>query len=410
MNEASKISQKQVDFLNWELGGFFHFGIRTFNDGHKDWDGVPMTLESFNPTELDCDSWIKTIKQAGMTYAILVCKHHDGFANWPSKYTNYSVEYTPWKDGKGDVVREFTDACRKHGIKTGLYYSPAEFGSKDKEAKEYDDYFINQISELLTNYGKIDYLWFDGNGSESHKYDTNRIVSEIRRMQPDILLFNMWDPDTRWVGNESGVAPMPNSNFVSSLDFSVSTDRKDMLDEICFLPAECDCRMRLANWFYSDTDEHTVKDVDELMGLYYYSVGRNSNLLINIGPNPKGLLPKKDTENLLAFGEEIRRRFSSPISSSFSRHGNSFFLEFDEPAKVNHAVLSENLFEPNLIQNYCIKAYPYSYGDPIVVYISNTIGHKAICQFPTILTKKLEVQVTGNVPVNLNGFKAFYVK
>ena len=178
------------------------------------------------------------------------------------------MKNTPCKNGKGDVVREFTDACRKYGLKVGLYYSPAQFGSAKCDPKEYDDYFINQVSELLTNYGKIDYLWFDGCGSEEHKYDEQRIVNAIRSLQPGILLFNMWDPDTRWVGNESGVAPSPSRLSVSELEFSVLTEEKAALNEAHFLPVECDCMMRLDNWFYSDSDEDTVKSPDELMGLY----------------------------------------------------------------------------------------------------------------------------------------------
>ena len=135
----SNIKKQQLEFLNWELGVFFHFGIRTFNEGHKDWDMRHMELSTFNPTDLDCDEWIKTINEAGAKYAVLVCKHHDGFANWPSKYTDYSVKNTPWKDGKGDVVREYVDACRKYGVKVGLYYSPAQFGSSKMNGKEYDD-------------------------------------------------------------------------------------------------------------------------------------------------------------------------------------------------------------------------------------------------------------------------------
>ena len=186
------IKKEQLDFLNWEFGVFFHFGIRTFYEGHYDWDGIEMPLEGFNPDEIDCDSWIKTVKESGAKYAILVCKHHDGFANWPSKYTEYSIKNTPYKNGNGDVVRLFVDACRKYGIKVGLYYSPAQFGSKDMNGKEYDDYFINQISELLTEYGKIDYLWFDGCGSEGHEYDKPRIVNAIRSCQPDIIIFNIF--------------------------------------------------------------------------------------------------------------------------------------------------------------------------------------------------------------------------
>lgn len=168
-----------------------------------------MDISAFNPIELNCEQWISTIKEAGARYAILVCKHHDGFANWPSEYTEYSVANTPWKNGKGDVVDEFVRACRKYDIKVGLYYSPAQFGvsshnSKNVDYEEYSTYFINQITELLTNYGKIDYLWFDGCGSEGIDFGKDRIIDAIRGLEPDILIFNLWDPDTRWVGNELG--------------------------------------------------------------------------------------------------------------------------------------------------------------------------------------------------------------
>ena len=187
-----KPTKGQIEFLSWEFGVFFHFGIRSFYPGHVDWDGREMDASAFNPDALDCEEWVKMAKDVGATYAILTTKHHDGFALWPSKYSQYSVAQTPWKEGKGDVVREFVNACRKYGIKVGLYYSPAQWGShaiKFENAKEYDDYFINQISELLGNYGKIDYLWFDGCGSEGHEYDKKRIVAEIFRLQPEIQTF-----------------------------------------------------------------------------------------------------------------------------------------------------------------------------------------------------------------------------
>ena len=389
--------KEQIEFLNWEFGVFFHFGIRTFYEGHRDWDMKEMPLDGFKPANLDCGQWMEVIKEAGAKYAILVCKHHDGFANWPSKYTEYSVKNTPWKNGKGDVVKEFTDACRKYGIKVGLYYSPAEFGSKDKSSKDYDEYFISQVSELLTNYGKIDYLWFDGCGSENHKYDTKRIVNIIRDLQPNILLFNMWDPDTRWVGNESGYAHMPNNITVKSTAFSVytETDKEESLDRERFLPVECDFRMRLRNWFYSDQDEDTVKSLDELIGIYYYTIGRGANFLINIGPDRDGLLPKKDSERLIELGNFIKKSFSNPISSNFIKikKENSYVCELDKPALINHCILKENEDNLGTVEQFTIKAYPYEYGLPITVYEGKTIGHKAVCPFPAFYTKKIEVTI-----------------
>ncbi|MBQ9801849.1 MAG: alpha-L-fucosidase [Clostridia bacterium] len=400
------IKKEQRDFMDWEFGVFFHFGIRTFYEGHDDWDMKPMPPEGFNPTDFDADSWIKTVKEAGARYAVLVCKHHDGFANWPSKYTDYSVANTPWRDGKGDVVREYVDACRKYGVKVGLYYSPAQFGSSDMISREYDDYFINQISELLTNYGKIDYLWFDGCGSENHKYDTERIIAAIRALQPEILIFNMWDPDTRWVGNESGFAHSPNKITVAETDFSINKDIKDLLAEPRFLPVECDFRMRLRNWFYSDSDEHTVKSVDELLGIYYHSVGRGANLLVNIGPDRRGRLPEKDAANLLEMGRIIKERFSAPLETKVEEKERELIFTMTQQL-VNHVVLSEELDADCEIGEFEIKIYPYSYGYPVTVYRGTTIGHKAICQFPTVRTAK--VSVSFDSPKRVSG-ALYYAK
>ena len=391
--------KEQIEFLNWEFGVFFHFGIRTFYEGHRDWDLQEMPLSGFKPTNLDCEQWMKVITEAGAKYAILVCKHHDGYANWPSKYTDYSVKNTPWKNGSGDVVKEFTDACRKYNIKVGLYYSPAEFGSKEKSAAEYDDYFINQVSELLTNYGKIDYLWFDGCGSENHKYDTKRIVKVIRGLQPNILIFNMWDPDTRWVGNESGYAHTPNNLTVNSTAFSVftETDKEESLEKEMFLPVECDFRMRRHNWFYSDQDEDTVKTLDELIGIYYYTIGRGANLLINIGPDRDGLLPKKDSDRLIELGDFIKKSFANLISSDFiksdNKENNSYICELESPVLINHCVLKEDEDNLETVEQFSIKAVPYEYGLPITIYEGKTIGHKAVCQFPPFYTKKVEVTI-----------------
>lgn len=405
------VKKEQLEFMDWEFGAFFHFGIRTFYEGHKDWDMQEMSLDKFNPTSLDCRQWIRMVKQAGARYAILVCKHHDGFANWPSKYTDYSVAGTPWKDGSGDVVKEFTDACREYGMKIGLYYSPAQFGSDRMNGREYDDYFINQLSELLTNYGKIDYLWFDGNGSEGHEYDTVRIIDEIRKMQPYILIFNMWDPDTRWAGNESGMVSMPNHNITNELDFSVSTDELDTLKAERFLPAECDCRIRLENWFYSDNDLHTLKSVDELLGLYMYSVGRGANLLLNIGPDRRGLLPDEDAARVVEFGKKIKEIFSDPIADikNAERNENTYSVKLKENTLVNYVVLEEDMSFGEHVEKFSICLYPFSYGKPIKVYESSTIGHKHICKIPTFRTERVDIVIEKETgPHKIKNIELFY--
>ncbi len=385
------IKSSQREFLSWEWGVFFHFGIRTFNEGHRDWDGKEMSPDTFLPTDLDCEEWIRTAREAGARYAVLVCKHHDGFALWPSRHTAYSVKNTPWRNGKGDVVREFTDACRRYGLRIGLYYSPAQFGSREQSPEDYDDYFIAQIRELLLWYGRIDYLWFDGCGSEGHSYDKGRIISEIRACQKDILIFNLWDPDTRWCGNESGLAPSPNHLTVTAAEMPGDSGLIDDPDTPRFLPAECDCRMRLDNWFYSDADGDTVKTADELMGLYYYSVGRGANLLINIGPDRRGRLPEKDREALLRFGACIRKMYSCPVPCEESLQPGHLTLTLP-PAPVNHLVLTEEMDPDCEITSFRVSVCPFPKGDPVTVYRGATVGHKAVCFFPTVRTGRLDIR------------------
>lgn len=391
---TNEISKQQREFLDWEFGVFFHFGIRTYYEGHSDWDLKYMDPSVYNPVCLDCEQWIRTIKEAGAKYAVFVCKHHDGFANWPSKYTDYSVANTPWRNGKGDVVAEFVSACRKYDVKIGLYYSPAQFGASahnkgEIDGEEYCTYFINQISELLTNYGKIDYIWFDGCGSEGVEYDKGRIVDAIRALQPEILIFNMWDPDTRWVGNELGYTPLPNYNHVSKLNFSILTDK---LDDVTlggkkpFLPAECDFKMRQKNWFYSMYDEHTRKSLDELLGIYYYSVGRGANFLINIAPDRGGVLPQADCELLLEFGKEIKRRFQNPVAmEGVSKIENVMRVKFKDKKLINTVVLVEDLTLSDVIDDFSISITTGDYNQTVDIYYGKTIGHKAICEFPHVM-------------------------
>lgn len=387
----NKINEKKSKFLDMEFGAFFHFGIRTFYEGHVDWDGLPMPLEGFNPTELDCEDWISAAHEAGAKYAILVCKHHDGFANWPSEYTDYGIQNTAYKNGNGDIVREFVDACRKYGLAVGLYYSPAQEGYKEISDAEYDEYFINQISELLTNYGKIDYLWFDGCGSENHQYDIKRIVGVIRRLQPQILLFNMWDPDTRWVGNESGIAPIDCKYVTNRVPFSEKTTEDDELGEDMFLPYECDCCIR-ANWFYNDKDNDTVKSADELVGLYYYSVGNGGNLLLNLSPDRRGLIPEKDKKNLLDFGKEIKRRFSDPVPYERCDGADGIELTFDGKPVVEHIVLSEDLTTDDFAEEFDVYIQPPKCRpEGVKIYSGKTIGHKRIVRIPPIALNSMRV-------------------
>ena len=410
-------TEKQKRFMEWEFGVFFHFGIRTFYHGHRDWDGREMDASGFCPDRLDCRQWCAFVKEIGAKYCILTTKHHDGFANWPSRYTKYSVAATPWKDGKGDVVREFTDACREYGLGVGLYYSPAQWGSTAasfSDEAEYDEYFIGQISELLTNYGKIDYLWFDGCGSAGHEYDQKRIIGVIRGLQPDITIFGMWDPDTVWVGNEDGYADMPNSNVRTFDRFGERVT--------AFAPAECDTRLR-DSWFY-DINEHTVKSLDELVGIYEMSVGRGSNLLMNISPDDHGLLPDADMRRMREWRCEIDKRYGSPLGfGRFERTGeNTYILTYTDEAAalvtdtvninpVRSVIIREDVCGGDEIKEFRLYAhiptrFPVS-DRKICVCRGFTVGRKRICRFPAIRTMKFTLEVSGgeNAIVGIDAFE-----
>ncbi|MCT1398521.1 alpha-L-fucosidase [Paenibacillus sp. p3-SID867] len=396
-NSMIKPTHRQLEYQSWEFGLFLHFGLRTFYEGYVDFDKRPMSPSEFNPAQLDCEQWIRTAKESGMNYAVLTAKHHDGFSNWPSKYSSFTVAQSPWKEGTGDVVKEFVAACRKYGVKPGLYYSPFD-GSADfynQDARAYDDYFVNQITELLGDYGDIDILWFDGCGSEGHEYDWARIIGEIRRLQPNILIFNMGDPNFRWVGNEDGIAPIPCWNVTDATDFSILTEQKDALGEHIWLPAECDVQMR-ANWFYSDRDEHTIKSLDQLMGLYYYSVGRGANLLLNIGPDREGLLPAKDTAQLQAMGDEIRRRFDHPIASieQCSQNKSGWSYEATKPHLIDHILIQEDLTNGEHVRSFRINVTTEKTQRSITVYEGRNIGHKAIIRIPAIKVRGLQLEIT----------------
>jgi len=388
-------ARKQLDFQDWELGLFLHFGIRTFHEGHRDWDGKKLQPEKFNPAQLDCNQWVETAKKAGVNYIVLTAKHHDGFANWPTRVSSFSVTATPWKNGKGDVVKDFTDACHRHGVKAGLYYSPADWTSPIyKNPKEYDNFLLQQLNELLGGYGEISVLWFDGCGSENHPYDWQRIVPEIRKLQPNIMIFNMGDPDYRWVGNEAGIAPVACWNTVEAPPWNTPTITPIDKDHPRWLPAECDCMMT-SNWFYSDTNEQSIKTLDELMGMYCYSAGRGCNLLLNIGPDRRGLLPDKEAARLLEFGAEIRRRFARPIASLENVMTDSYIeYKSETPMLIDHVVIQEDLAAGEHCRRFAIKATPAPYGlEQITLFEGYSIGHKVICPIPPIKVLRVRLEI-----------------
>lgn len=331
---------RQLAFQQMEFYGFIHFTVNTFTD--KEWGDGSESPAIFNPTELDAGQWAGTAKAAGMTGLILTCKHHDGFCLWPSKYTNHSVAASPYRDGKGDIVEEVSEACRQAGLKFGIYLSPwdrnnAAYGS----GKDYDDYYLNQLTELLTGYGDIFSVWLDGACGEGlngkvQTYDWERYYACIRQLQPDACI-SVCGPDIRWCGNESGhtkpsewsVVParlalaervqeksqkaddtLFRERRISSSDLDLGS-RKVLTAEndLIWYPAEVNTSIR-PGWFYHPAEDNQQKDVDELIDIYIRVVGGNGMFLLNLPPMPNGKLHHRDVEILNRFGNFLRRAFA----------------------------------------------------------------------------------------------------
>ncbi len=293
-----------------ELTMFLHFGVNTFTD--REWGEGTEDPKILNPTKLDARQWVRTAKEAGFKLMILTAKHHDGFCLWPSRFTEHSVKRAAWKEGKGDMVREFTDACHAEGMKVGLYLSPWDRHERSYGTDGYNEHFRNQLTELLTNYGTVDEVWFDGACGEGPNgkrqvYDWKSYFELIRQLAPHAVIAIM-GPDIRWVGNESGVARVGESS-VQEAASGVHFGRTGKV----WYPAECDVSIR-PGWFYHAKEDSKVKSLDHLLGLYLKSVGRNSVLLLNVPPNRDGLLAEPDVQRLREFGAALKEIFKTDLA------------------------------------------------------------------------------------------------
>ena len=302
---------EQLAWQRMELTMFCHFGVNTFTD--REWGDGREEPRVFNPTDLDCRQWAQAAKAGGFKLMILTAKHHDGFCLWPSKVTDHSVKQSPWKNGQGDVFREFVAACRAEGLKVGVYLSPWDRNAPVYGTEAYNDFFCAQLTELLTGYGQIDEVWFDGacgEGPNGKKqvYDWTRTYALIRKLQPKALIAIM-GPDIRWVGNESGVARVGESSVRKANEHQ--QDRA--VDGMAWHPAECDVSIR-PGWFYHAGQDRQVKSIEHLMNIYFQSVGRNSVLLLNVPPDQRGRFADPDVARLKEFGETVRGLYARKVA------------------------------------------------------------------------------------------------
>jgi alpha-L-fucosidase len=324
-------SARQLKWHDLGVYGFIHFSINTFTD--KEWGFGDESPALFNPTDFDADQIARTAKDAGMKGLVLTCKHHDGFCLWPSKFTEHSVKASPWRNGKGDVVTEVSGACRKHGLKFGVYLSPWDRNHKDYGRPEYVDYYRNQLKELLTQYGPIFEVWFDGaNGGDGYYggaretrkidnrtyYDWANTWSIVRELQPDACMFSDAGPDVRWVGNESGYAGETCWATIDPTGFRPGFADSKVLNTgtrpgTAWIPAEVDVSIR-PGWFYHSAEDSKVKPVEKLLKIYYDSVGRGANLILNIPPDRRGQIPETDAANLREWNRVLRATFTTDLA------------------------------------------------------------------------------------------------
>ncbi len=299
----------QTEHMNLEKKAFFHFGMNTFTNA--EWGNGQEDSSNFAPANVDCRQWIKSVKEAGFKLAIITVKHHDGFCLWPSEYTEHSVKYSPYKNGNGDIIKEFTDACREYGIKVGLYISPWDRNSKFWGKPEYSDHYARQLRELLTNYGKIDEVWWDGAGSTETKYKWDEWTEIIHELQPTACMFGSLGATDhvsfRWVGNEDGFAA--ETHYASIDARSLEVENTDELNhgKICgnrYIPAEVDVSIR-PGWFYHASQSNKVKSPTALDDIWFNSVGRNAMMLLNFPPNREGVIEELDVRRAIESNARI---------------------------------------------------------------------------------------------------------
>jgi len=327
-------SPRQLLWHQHEMYAFVHFTINTFTD--REWGNGDESEQLFAPTAFNADQIVGTIKAAGLWGVVLTCKHHDGFCLWPSQYTEHSVKHSPWKDGRGDLVREISAACRRQGLGFGVYLSPWDRNHKDYARPEYITYYRNQLRELLTNYGPIFEVWFDGaNGGDGYYggarekrridnrtyYDWPNTWQIVRSLQPDACMFSDGGPDVRWVGNEKGFAGETCWATLNGAEFYPGVGGKQtgrLLNEgqrpaTHWLPAEVDVSIR-PGWFYHAKEDDKVKTPAQLLDIYYNSVGRGANLILNIPPDRRGLIHENDVRSLTQWGRILRETFATDLA------------------------------------------------------------------------------------------------
>lgn len=436
-------NEQQMKWQEMEYYAFIHFSINTYTD--QEWGDGGNKPALFNPTDLDCRQWARICKQAGMKGIILTAKHHDGFCLWPSEYTEYSVKNSPWRNGKGDLVKELAEACKEYGLKLGIYLSPWDRNHPDYGRPEYVTYFRNQLKELLTNYGEIFEVWFDGaNGGwgyyggarEDRKidrktfYDWDNTIQLIRQLQPNAIIWNECGPDIRWCGNEHGSIGETNWSLFDAHEYAPGTADSKVLrvgreSDPDWVPGEVNVSVR-PGWFYHAYEDAKVKTLPQLLEIYYNSIGRNGTWLLNFPIDRRGMIHENDEKAVLDLASTIKeifannlaenakieashvrgnsRRFSasrvvdgkksSYWSTDDSIRTASLTLDFGEPISFNRILLQEYIRLGQRVRAFTIEANIN--GEWKEMARETTIGYKRILRLPTVKATQIRFTVTDS--------------
>lgn len=411
---------QQLKLQDMEMYAFIHYSLNTYTD--QEWGFGDEAPKLFNPKNLDTRQWVQTCKNAGMKGIIFTAKHHCGFCMWPSKYTEYSVKNSPWKNGQGDVVRELADECRKAGMKFAVYLSPWDRNHPEYGRKEYVTYFRNQLRELLSDYGDVFEVWFDGanggNGwyggaNETRQidrltyYEWDETYRMIRELQPNCIIWNDGSDrrgDLRWVGTEAGFIGETNWSLMKSdCDCSYPVLHYGVEDGDVWCPGETNTSIR-PGWFYHDSENGHVKSLSRLMETYYKSVGRNSTLLLNFPIDKDGLIHSEDSIRGVEFHKMIRRIFDHPLEAERKLSPYESTLSFGKPVAFNRLAIGEDITRGQRVRRFKVEALDEAGNwTELRDVISEepqrsmtTIGRKRILCFPTTTTREIKVTVTDS--------------
>lgn len=447
---------KQVTWQQMEAYAFVHFSMNTFND--MEWGYGDADINLFNPSELDCEQWVRTFKEAGLSGVIFTAKHHDGFCMWPSAYTDYSVKNAPWKGGKGDVVRELSDACKKYGIKFAVYLSPWDRNRADYGTPSYVDYFHNQLTELMSNYGEVFEIWFDGaNGGNGwyggandsrtidrkNYYNYPKIFAIADSLQPQAVIFGDGGPGCRWVGNESGYAGATNWSFLRKGEvYPGYPNYKELqyghADGNQWTAAECDVSIR-PGWFYHQREDDRVKSVAHLTDLYYRSVGHNGTLLLNFPVDRRGKVHPIDSARAVAWHHRLQEEMKTDLlqglipeasnvrgtpfvpaattdgqydtywATADSVNNGSLIYSFPEPTELNRVLIQEYIPLGQRVKAFLVETLTDGVWLPVKVNEeTTTIGYKRIVRFDNVKGQKLRINfLDSRGPLCINNVQAF---